>query len=149
VRKLAALRLSPSMLVASAALMIALGGTSYAVATGSVDSRAIKDDAIKSKDVMDDSLAKKDLRKSLRKAVGATGVADLKVVETGPQNGTAVAPCPTGRHAISGGAETVPDSNHLVQSIPQIFGGNGWVVSAATETGAPAPVVALAICVPD
>ncbi|MGH2991014.1 MAG: hypothetical protein ACRDMA_14375 [Solirubrobacterales bacterium] len=70
------------------------------------------------------------------------------MVETETQIGTAVAPCPSGKRAISGGAETVPDSNHLVQPLPQIDG-NGWVVSAATETGAPAPVVALAICVPD
>jgi hypothetical protein len=145
-RKLTKLRPSASMVVASAALMVALGGTSYAIATGSVDSRAVENNSIKSKDVMDRSLAKKDLAKSLRD--GATGLEDLTVVDTETQMGTAVAPCPTGEHAISGGAETVPDSNHLVQSLPQLEG-NGWVVSAATETGAPAPVIALAICVRD
>ncbi|MGH2991013.1 MAG: hypothetical protein ACRDMA_14370 [Solirubrobacterales bacterium] len=57
------------MVVASAALIVALGGTSYAVATGSVDSRAVDNNSIKSKDVKDRSLTKKDLRKSLRGAL--------------------------------------------------------------------------------
>jgi hypothetical protein len=44
------------MVVALLALFVALGGVSYGVATGSIDSREIKNGAVQSRDVRDDSL---------------------------------------------------------------------------------------------
>lgn len=44
------------------ALFVALGGTSYAVATGSIDSREIKDNTIRSKDIRNNEVRSKDVR---------------------------------------------------------------------------------------
>jgi hypothetical protein len=44
------------------ALFVALGGTSYAVATGSVDSRAIKNNSVRGKDVRNRTLTGRDIR---------------------------------------------------------------------------------------
>src|SRR5690349_13108925 len=44
------------------ALFVALGGVSYGVATGSIDSREIADNTIRSKDVRDNSVYSRDLR---------------------------------------------------------------------------------------
>src|SRR5262245_55001904 len=53
-------RLSYANVMASVAAFIALGGTSYAVATGSIDSREIKNNTVRSKDVRNQSLLAKD-----------------------------------------------------------------------------------------
>jgi hypothetical protein len=55
-------QLSFSNVVAMIALFIALGGTSYAVATGSIDSREIKNNTIRSKDVRTGNVASSDLK---------------------------------------------------------------------------------------
>ena len=58
------LRPSPSLVVASLALAVATGGTSYAAMTvGSVD---IRDDSVRSKDVRDGTLKPRDLRPDAR-----------------------------------------------------------------------------------
>ena len=48
--------------VAYVALFIALGGTSYGLATGSIDSREIKNNTVRGKDVRDNSLTGRDVR---------------------------------------------------------------------------------------
>jgi len=55
---------SPAMIVASVALFVALGGTSYAVATGSIDSREIKDGTIVEKDVKKEGIEGSDVKNS-------------------------------------------------------------------------------------
>ena len=50
------------MAVALLALFVALGGTSYAVATGSIDSREIKNDTVRSKDIRNNSVQSGDIR---------------------------------------------------------------------------------------
>jgi hypothetical protein len=60
--KIGRLRPQPSMAVATTALFIALGGTSWAVATGSVDSREVKNNSLKSKDVRNSTLTNKDVK---------------------------------------------------------------------------------------
>ncbi len=70
---------SPSLAVAVAALVVSLGGTSYAVAT--VGTRDIRDDSIRSVDVRDNTIRSKDVRDgTLRAADLAPGV-----VGTGPR----------------------------------------------------------------
>lgn len=44
------------------ALFVALGGTSYAVATGSIDSRAVKDNSIRSNDLKNNNVRSSDVR---------------------------------------------------------------------------------------
>jgi hypothetical protein len=55
-------RLTYANVVASIALFIALGGTSYAVATGSIDSREIKNNSVRGADVRNSSLTGADVR---------------------------------------------------------------------------------------
>lgn len=50
------------MLVALLALFLSLGGVSYGVATGFIDSREIKDNTIRSKDVLNSTLRTQDIR---------------------------------------------------------------------------------------
>lgn len=61
-KRVLAHRPSPAMAVALMALFVALGGVSYGVATGSIDSREIADNTIRSKDVRNNNLRSRDLR---------------------------------------------------------------------------------------
>ena len=62
VKRIALHRPSPALVVACTALFVALGGVSYGVATGSIDSREITDNTIRSKDVRNNSVYGRDLR---------------------------------------------------------------------------------------
>jgi hypothetical protein len=55
-------RLTFANCVSLVALFVALGGTSYAVATGSIDSREIKNNTVRSKDLRNNTVRSKDLR---------------------------------------------------------------------------------------
>ena len=48
--------------MATVAIFVALGGTSYAVATGSIDSREIKNSTVRSKDLRNNDIRSKDVR---------------------------------------------------------------------------------------
>ena len=52
---------SPATVLASIALFVSLGGVSYAVRTGSIDSREIKNGTVRSQDVRDGGLAGRDV----------------------------------------------------------------------------------------
>jgi hypothetical protein len=54
-------RTSPSMVVALLALFVSLGGVSWAVATGSIGSKALKDNSIQGRDVRDETLESRDV----------------------------------------------------------------------------------------
>ena len=66
-------RPSPAMVIALIALFVALGGTGYAAATGSIDSRELKNSSVQGVDVKDKSLTAKDFNGSVRGATGAAG----------------------------------------------------------------------------
>lgn len=55
-------RPSPSMAVALTALFISLGGVSYGVATGTIDSREIRNNSVSSKDLRNNNVLGKDVR---------------------------------------------------------------------------------------
>jgi hypothetical protein len=55
-------RVSPATILASIALFVSLGGTSYALAVGSIGSREVRDDSIRTIDVHNRSLKGNDLR---------------------------------------------------------------------------------------
>ena len=55
-------RLTYANVVASIALFIALGGTSYGLATGSIGSREIKNNSVRSKDLRNNNVRGKDIR---------------------------------------------------------------------------------------
>ena len=60
--KLRSYRPSHGTVVAYLALFLALGGTSYGVATGSIGSRGIKNNSVRSKDIRNDDVRGKDIR---------------------------------------------------------------------------------------
>jgi hypothetical protein len=53
---------SPSMLVALVALFVSLGGVSYGVATGFIDSRELKNNAVSTKDLKNNDIRSGDVR---------------------------------------------------------------------------------------
>jgi hypothetical protein len=55
-------RPSPAMVVALIALFISMGGVSYGVATGAIDSREIKNNTVRGKDIRNNQVASRDLR---------------------------------------------------------------------------------------
>ena len=55
-KRLSRVRPSPAMAVALVALFVALGGTSYAVATGSIDSREVRNYSLTGKDMKKDGV---------------------------------------------------------------------------------------------
>jgi hypothetical protein len=55
-------RPSPAMVVALTALFLSLGGVSYGVATGSIDSREIKNNNVRSGDLRNNDVRTRDLR---------------------------------------------------------------------------------------
>ena len=57
-------RLTYANVTATIALFVALGGTSYGLATGSIGSREIKNNSVRSKDVRNNDVRSKDVRNS-------------------------------------------------------------------------------------
>ena len=56
-------RPSPALGVAVTALFISLGGVSYGVATGSIDSREIKDNSVRGKDLRSSSVTAREIKR--------------------------------------------------------------------------------------
>ncbi len=56
-------RPSPAMVVACIALFVAMGGVSYGLATGVIDSREIKNNTVRGKDVRNGTLTGKDVKR--------------------------------------------------------------------------------------
>jgi hypothetical protein len=128
------------------ALFIALGGTSYAVSTGGIDSREIKNNTIRSEDVRNGALLGKDFRKGQLRA-GSTGPQGPPG-QAGPQgppgevgssgalreyelvsNATDFPSEPGGRSAYSGSVECPAGK--------KILGAGGWTLTAAPTYSVP------------
>jgi hypothetical protein len=62
VKSILSRRPSPALVIACVALFLSLGGVSYGVATGFIDSREIKNNTIRSKDVRNNTLRTFDIR---------------------------------------------------------------------------------------
>ena len=60
--RFASLRVRHSTVAAYTALFLTLGGTSYAVASGSIDSREIKNNTVRSKDMRNNDIRSSDVR---------------------------------------------------------------------------------------
>lgn len=61
-KRMIARRPSPATVIACIALFVALGGVSYGFATGSIDSREIKNENVRSQDLRNNSIRTDDLR---------------------------------------------------------------------------------------
>jgi hypothetical protein len=62
VKRILAHRPAPATVISCIALFVALGGVSYGVATGSIDSREIADNTVRSKDIRNNGVVSRDLR---------------------------------------------------------------------------------------
>jgi hypothetical protein len=62
VKRILSRRPSPALVISCVALFLSLGGVSYGVATGFIDSREIKNNTIRSKDVRNNTLRTFDIR---------------------------------------------------------------------------------------
>src|SRR4051812_49921795 len=65
-----------SNLVSAAALFVALGGSSYAVATGSIGSREIADNSVRGKDIRNRTITGRDVR---RNALGGVSIYESRL----------------------------------------------------------------------
>jgi hypothetical protein len=72
------------MLVALAALFVSLGGVSYGLATGSIDSREIKNNTIRTRDIRNNEVRGRDIRNSTIRTedIGANQVRGADVLES-------------------------------------------------------------------
>jgi hypothetical protein len=161
--------------MATVAVFVALGGTSYAVATGSIDSREIKNNSVRTKDVRNNNLRSKDVRDrtllardfrpgqlpaGARGDAGPPGVSGLEQVSAqSPANSDSpkrvTATCPGTKKVVGTGAEIVGGSavgvaDIVIQKIvPGEEAGTGDVfVEAAEDEVNPSDwsLVAFALC---
>ncbi len=88
-KRLTQRRPSPAFVVASLALFLSLGGVSYGLATGSIDSREIKNNTVRGPDIRNGTISSRDLGNSglpVRKfgpvTIGLGGQATLVTYES-------------------------------------------------------------------
>jgi hypothetical protein len=156
--------LSYANVISTLCLFIVLGGTSWAVASGTIGSREIKNGSILSKDIKNGqvtgadvdngSLAAKDFAKGQLKAgpagprgaAGATNLEIRSVDSNCPGNGcagflTRSVPCQAGERAVGGGASLVAVSDgtpHPVAADNLTFSGPTDASGKLTKSGTPA-----------
>jgi len=138
-------RLSYANVMATIAVFIALGGTSYAVATGSIGSREIKNNSVRSKDLRNNTIRGKDIRtgtiRSSDVGNGSLLAEDFKAgqLPAGPQG-------PKGDPGALSGVETVEassnDNSNSPKEVTAICPAGKRVIGtgAATEGGFGAPI---------
>jgi hypothetical protein len=155
---------SRSHVLGVVAIFIALTGTSYAVATGSIGSREIKNNIIRSKDIRNDQVRSADVRDGSLLArdfkageLGATGAQGPKG-DTGlpgepgmsgyvqvnafsagdsSQEQSATATCPQGTKVVGGGAVINTGGSRVdlaLASSLPISDGSGWAASGVETT---------------
>jgi hypothetical protein len=168
-RRIGFRRPSPSMMIASVALLVALGGTSYAaiqLPANSVGTKQLKKNAVVSKKVKNRSLKAVDFAlgqlpagpQGLQGAQGPAGPQGPKgekgdpaptptiTVRTGAEATTdASANCEAGEVALGGGGTT---DGFLYDSGPNVGSGipSGWLASARNADDSDATVQAFVVC---
>ncbi len=163
------------MVVAVTALIVAMGGTSYAAITlprNSVGDRQIRTGAVRSSEVKDRSLSVRDLsisaRTSLRGAQGppgppgaaipgaaGTGTIAVKTaagsVDAAPVDqevlATATATCDAGQRVVSGGVSTGDSAIPSVHASFPAANGVAWTVTVGNDTTTARAFTVFAVCV--
>jgi hypothetical protein len=149
-------RPSPATVLAFLALMVALGGTSYAAITlpaNSVGTKQLKKNAVTSKKVKNRSLKAVDfatgqLPQGPKGDQGPAGATNVTVRQgAGSASGTDTANCNPGERAVGGGGEAPAPDGVLWMSEPAQKSGTptGWTVAAAGSSG-PSQAQAYVIC---
>jgi hypothetical protein len=137
-------RPSPALAISLIALFVSLGGVSYGVATGSIDSREIKNNSVTNRDVRNGSLLRRDFRRGQLPAgpagpagprgpegpagaAGTNGFGTLaypfvvqEIEDTG--NDVAAAVCPEGTFPTGGDAFVTEDTDPEDPNAPLVQG---------------------------
>jgi hypothetical protein len=162
-------RPSPAMVVACLALVVALGGTSYAVVSlppNSVGTAQLRANAVVSSKVKNRSLLAVDFKagqiptgppgpKGDKGDPGTSGVSGYELISarsdvTNQLFNSVSLSCPTGKKAVGGGGATaggiVPgDGPYIVVNQPSVDG-TGWLVQTARGTSGGSVLLGYAIC---
>ena len=154
---------SPAMAVAFAALMISIGGVSYAavkIPRNGVKRANIASNAVNGSKVANDSLTGDDIKESTLESITAGGldkvsyktasaVAPPAASIDSPGVGTVSATCDPGTKAIAGGVRLdAPELGEQADGFPDA-GGSVWTVHVANgDTTSAHGFTAFAICVP-
>ena len=161
---------SPAMLVACLALVVGLGGTSYAglvrVPVNSIGTAQLRANAVVSSKVTDGSLLATDFKpgqlpsgppgpKGDTGEPGPPGLSGYQIVmgrsiQTNSIYNSVSMDCPPGKKAIGGGGGTgggvVPgDGPYITDSFPSVDG-TGWLVQTARATSGYSALVGFVIC---
>jgi hypothetical protein len=154
---------SPSMAVAFTALMVAIGGVSYAavkIPRNGVKRTNIANNAVNGSKVANDSLTGEDVKESTLEGLTASGL-DKVTYKTAtaiappaasidsPGVGVVSATCDPGTKAIAGGVRLdAPEVGEQADGFPDA-GGSVWTVHVANgDTTSAHGFTAFAICVP-
>jgi hypothetical protein len=162
-------RPSPALVVACLALLIALGGVSYAAVTlprNSVGPAQLRNDAVTSKKVKNRSLLAIDFKPGQLRAgargpkgdkgdAGAPGISGYEIVTgrndvTNQRFNSVAISCPAGKKAIGGGGATaggiIPgDGPYVIVDQPAVDG-SGWLVQTARGQDGGSVLIGYAIC---
>src|SRR4051812_8976343 len=154
---------SPAMVVAFTALMIAIGGGSYAAVrlpSNSVKRAHLANNAVTGAKVANDSLTGDDIKESTLEGVPAAAlstvsnktsaaVAPPAASVDSPGVGSATAFCETGQKAIGGGARLdAPEVGEIADSYPD-SGGQVWTAHVANgDTTSAHGFTVYAVCIP-
>jgi hypothetical protein len=145
-------RPSPALIIASVALFLSLGGVSYGVATGFIDSREIKNSTIRGKDIRNGQVGSADIRDNDVRGVDVNEAALGKVpsaagadTATNAANAANAAHATTASHASNadavGGVRERAINVRLSEGTPfgQVFSYGGLVIEmGCAASGGPA-----------
>jgi hypothetical protein len=120
-------RPSPAMAVALLALFIALGGTSYGLATGAIDSREIKNNTVRDKDIRNGTIGTSDVKNGALLAQDFRH-GDLPAGEQGPPGppGKDATPADFAGEATRGVTAAPVEANQCSAVAQFCTGSNNW-----------------------
>jgi hypothetical protein len=159
-RRIGFRRPSPSMMIASVALLVALGGTSYAaiqLPANSVGTKQLKKNAVVSKKVKNRSLKAVDFAlgqlprgerglQGIQGPAGPAGATNVTVRTSAEELGLTTISCAPGERAVGGGA--LSTDGFLVGNGPNVTSGTptGWAALADDGAGSDAHVRVSVVC---
>lgn len=133
-RRIGYRRPSPATLIAFVALLVALGGTSYAAITlpaNSVGGQQLKKNAVTGTKVKDRSLKAADFAVGQLPARATT----VTVREGAPSTDRGTATCEPGERAVGGGARTASGLLDETKPTPSSGTPTGWTATAYDGSG--------------
>jgi hypothetical protein len=152
---------SPAMVVACLALLVALGGTSYAaikLPANSVGTKQLKRGAVTGVKVKSNTLTGTQINESrLGQVPSATTATSAPISRLDYQSGAVIIPanpfthvrhsvtCPAGSNAISGGAKVSDPNRAFIVDVNPV-GKTGWEATATGESGSFTSLTVYVIC---